>query len=329
MVTLLERRQVLFYLAAIALGVTVGLLVPAVAPALAVSINPVLAMLLFATFLGVPLIDLPGAFRDIRFLGTVLTVNFVLVPVLVFGLSRLVTGSEAVLIGVLLVLLTPCVDYVIVFTGLAGGARDRLLAAAPLLMLLQILLLPGYLFLFLGPEGAALIAIEPFVQAFVVLIALPLLAAGLVQGLARATRPRIRMAGRGIAAALSALMVPLLMLTLFVVIGAQIHGVSAELVVLAGVVPLYAGFLAIMLGVGLLASRVARLGVAATRAVVFSGATRNSLVVLPLAMALPPALSLTPLVVVTQTLVELLGMVIFVRLVPRLTRFDRVPSPPD
>ena len=52
----------------------------------------------------------------------------------------------------------------------------------------------------------------------------------------------------------------------------------------------------------------------------FSGATRNSLVVLPLALALPAPLSLAPVVVVTQTLVELVGMVIFVRLVPRLTR---------
>lgn len=37
---------------------------------------------------------------------------------------------EGLLLGVLLVLLTPCIDYLIVFTGLAGGARARLLAAA-------------------------------------------------------------------------------------------------------------------------------------------------------------------------------------------------------
>jgi ACR3 family arsenite transporter len=58
---------------------------------------------------------------------------------------------------------------------------------------------------------------------------------------------------------------------------------------------------------------------------VFSGATRNSLVVLPLALALPASLSLAPVVVVTQTLVELIGMVIFVRLVPRLVRSESEP----
>ncbi|MBA2715275.1 MAG: arsenic resistance protein, partial [Rubrobacteraceae bacterium] len=49
---------------------------------------------------------------------------------------------------------------------------------------------------------------------------------------------------------------------------------------------------------------------------VFTGATRNSLVVLPLALVLPAAFDLTPDVVVTQTLVELAGLLVSVRLVP-------------
>ncbi|MCH1883243.1 hypothetical protein [Agrococcus sp. ARC_14] len=68
---------------------------------------------------------------------------------------------------------------------------------------------------------------------------------------------------------------------------------------------------------GLLAGRMARLDVPGTRAVAFSLATRNSLVVLPLALALPATLGIAPLAVVTQTLVELVAMVVLVRLVPR------------
>jgi len=52
--------------------------------------------------------------------------------------------------------------------------------------------------------------------------------------------------------------------------------------------------------------------------VVFSGGTRNSLVILPLALALPGQLALAALVVVTQTLVELIGMVLYVRFLPRI-----------
>ncbi|GHG12458.1 hypothetical protein GCM10017667_52370 [Streptomyces filamentosus] len=66
------------------------------------------------------------------------------------------------------------------------------------------------------------------------------------------------------------------------------------------------------------AGTVCRLDAPAGRAIVFTGATRNSLVVLPLALALPDSLAVVSLVVVTQTLVEVLGMVAYVRLVPRL-----------
>jgi ACR3 family arsenite efflux pump ArsB len=113
-------------------------------------------------------------------------------------------------------------------------------------------------------------------------------------------------------------MVPLMAATLFTVVASQVRGVGEQLGTLVAVVPLYVAFLVVMVPTGLLAARLARLDVPATRALAFSGATRNSLVVLPLALALPERLALTPLVVVTQTLVELVGMVVLVRLVPAL-----------
>ena len=208
---------------------------------------------------------------------------------------------------------TPCIDYVIVFAGLAGGASERLLAAAPLLMLAQILLLPLYLLVFIGPEGVAVVEVGPFARAFLLLIAVPLTAAALVQALARRHR-----SGVVIERTMLGLMVPLMMATLFTVVASQAGAVGDSLGQLLVLVPIYAGFLVVMAALGVGAGRIFRLDVPATRALVFSGATRNSLVVLPLALALPTSLSLAPVVVVTQTLVELIGMVIFVRLIPRL-----------
>ncbi|WP_417504613.1 arsenic resistance protein [Microbacterium sp.] len=293
-------------------GAVVGLWAPAVAHPLELAITPVLGLLLYATFLGVPFSAIGRAFRDIRFLAVLLVVNFVIVPVIVFGLSRFVAHDQALLVGVLLVLLTPCVDYVIVFTGLAGGAKERLLAAAPILMLGQMLLLPLYLWLFVGPELIDAVDLAPFLDAFLLLIVLPLAAAGLTQYAAARTR-----AGRALSDTVQNAMVPLMMLTLAVVVASQIAGVGRQLPALLATIPLYAAFAVIMIPVGLVAGRAARLDVARTRAVVFSGATRNSLVVLPLALALPAGFALAPLAVVTQTLVELIAMVVFVRLVPR------------
>ncbi|PWV84351.1 Arsenite efflux pump ArsB, ACR3 family [Prauserella marina] len=309
----LERRQVPLYLGGLALGAVAGLLAPGIARPAGTAIHPVLALLLYATFLGIPFGRIGQAFRNWRFLVTILAVNFAAVPVVVFVLSRIVAHDHVLLVGVLFVLLTPCIDYVIVFCGLAGGAEERLLASAPLLMLAQMLLLPLYLWLFVGAEFVRSIELAPFVEAFVLIIAIPLVAAGLTQFAAARARW-----GARVREAMTGAMVPLMVLTLAVVVASQIAGVGARFGSLLLTVPVYVVFAAVMVPVGALAGRLAGLDVPGRRAIVFSGATRNSLVVLPLVLALPASFDLAPLVVVTQTLVELVVMVIFVRLVPRV-----------
>ena len=308
----LERHQVAVYLLTVVVALGAGLLLPGAAR-LDAAITPVLALLLFATFLSVPFASVLGAFRDGRFLAAVLVLNFVAVPAVVFVLTRPIAGERALLTGVLLVLLTPCIDYVIVFSGLAGGSSARLLAAAPLLMLAQILLLPLFLLLFLGPGAGKAVEIGPFAEAFAVLIVLPLAAATGLQALAARTA-----IGRRIEGVVLASMVPLMVATLAVVVASQAGVVGGALPQLGLLVVLYAAFAVVMTLIGAGAGRLARLDVPARRALLFSGVTRNSLVVLPLALALPAPLDLAPVVVVTQTLVELVAMVLLVRLVPRL-----------
>ena len=313
----LERHQVALYLAGIAAGAVVGWAVPG-ADAWAVLVEPVLALLLLATFLAVPFAALGAGLRDGRFLAALLVLNFVAVPAVVFGLSRFVAHDDALLVGVLLVLLAPCVDYVIVFTALAGGAAERLLAAAPLLMLVQLVVLPVLLRVVAGEAAVAAVDVGPFVRALVLLILAPLALAALLQwGTARG-RGGVRRTAAGVVRGCTAAMVPLMVVTLFTVVASQIRGVGERLPALAAVVPLFAAFAAVMVALGVVAARWARLDVPAGRALVFSGVTRNSLVVLPLALALPASLDPAPLVVVTQTLVELGAMVSLVRLVPRL-----------
>lgn len=299
----LERHQVPLYLAAIALGLGIGALRPAAAGPLELGVEPAIAALLLVTFAGVPLRDLGAGLRDRRFLAALLIVNLVAVPLIVLVLTRPLAASPALLTGALLVLLAPCIDYVVVFTALAGGAHERLLAATPLLMLAQLLALPVLVPLLGGGAAAGLLDPLPFLRALGLLVLLPLLAAALLQRLA----PRLDLAPA---------MVPLMVLVLLVVVASQtprVLGAGAGLLVL---VPVYAGFLVLATAAGILVARLARLEAASARAVTFSGATRNSLVVLPLALAMR-----SPLVsaaVVAQTLVELLGMVVLVRVLPRL-----------
>ena len=323
-VELMERHQVSLYLAGLVLGGMVGLIAPAVAVPAELAIQPVLALLLYATFLGIPFARIGRAFRDWRFLGTIMAVNFVAVPPIVWLLTRIVAHDQVLLVGVLFVLLTPCIDYVIVFAGLAGADMHRLLAATPLLMLAQMALLPLYLWLFVGwrsVDTAFVDAVEfaPFARAFVLLIALPLAAAALTQFVVgRAERGGVARAARAVEQGAMGAMVPLMVATLALVVASQINAVSERLGALLLVIPVYVAFAVVMVPVGMTAGRLAGLDVPGRRAIAFSGATRNSLVVLPLVLALPGAFDLAPLVVVTQTLVELVAMVVLVRLVPRL-----------
>jgi ACR3 family arsenite transporter len=309
----MERHQVAAYLGAIAAGAVVGWALPGAGPGLEHVINPVLGALLYVTFLQVPVRDLVRSLRDGRFLAAALVVNFVVVPLVVAAMFTFLPADQAVRLGVLLVLLTPCVDYVIVFSGLAGASNHRLLAATPLLLIAQILLLPLFLLLFLGSDLAQTVEVRPFIEAFIALIAIPLALAWVTQ--AWATRHR---AGAAVAQRIGTAMVPLLAATLFVVVASQVPHIHDDLGDVVGVVPFYVLFLVVMAFAGLGVSRLFRLDPAPARAVVFTGATRNSLVVLPLALALPDRLAVAAAVVVTQTLVEVLGMLAYVRLVPRL-----------
>lgn len=304
------------------LGIAAGAWAPGLAHPLEVALTPILALLMCATFLAVPLARLAPALRDGRFIGAILTLNFVVVPAVVWLLTRTDRGlllaanpvDTGIRVGVVLVLLAPCVDYVIAFTGLAGGARDRLLATAPLLLLVQAVLIPLYLPLMVGGDSFQIEA-GPFIEALIVLLLIPLIVAAVVQ----ATRRRSRLA-RGIDRAGTVGMVPLMMATLFTVVGAQSAKIGAEFMTVLIAVPTYVLFLIVMFPLGILIGKLFVLDAPGTRALTMSGATRNSLVVLPLALALPEPLQAAALVVVTQTLVELTGMLVYVRMVPRLIR---------
>lgn len=175
--------------------------------------------------------------------------------------------------------------------------------------------LPLYLWLMAGAEVVGVFDPAPFVDAFLLLIVLPLALAVTTQLFAKRSR-----FGRSIEAAAPAAMVPLMMVALAVVVGSQVLRVSGALGHLLFAVPVFVVFVLVVAPLGALFARVAGLDIAGRRAVVFSGVTRNSLVVLPLTFALPTSFALAPLVVVTQTLVELVAMVAMVSLVPRLIR---------
>ncbi len=310
----LEARQVWIYFAAVIVATAIGFLIPRT-EVLESAINPALALMLFVTFLQVPVAALGRALQELRFLGALLAVNFIAVPLFVLGLMQFLPADPLIRLGVLMVLLCPCIDYVVTFAHLGRADARLLLASTPVLLIAQMALLPIYLRLFLGAEAAAYVQPGPFIHAFVWLIAIPFVLAALVQTWAARSKT-----GERVSSGLGLAPVPATALVLFIVVAAVMPQLGQTLDRTLSVVPVYVAFSVLAPLIGWAVSRLARLTPEAGRAVAFSAGTRNSLVVLPLALVVPGAIPLVPAIIVTQTLIELLAELVYIRGIPGLGR---------
>lgn len=313
----LERQQVWCYLGAVALGLVIGTVWPQAGHAVETLVWPVLAMLLYATFTQVPLVSIPAAFTDGRFLATALAGNFVLIPVLVWGLVRLTPDDDALRLGLLLVLLVPCTDWFITFSQLGRGDATRATALTPITLLLQLALLPLYLWLMAGTEISVVFAPRDVWPALVVVLA-PLALAGITEVWLGRHAERRRFQDH-----LAWWPVPLLAVVILLVATAHVGAVRDAAHLLPVVVAVAVGFLAggLLIAKGL--SLVVRLPTGQGRTLAFSLGTRNSFIVLPFALSLPAGWETAAIVIVVQSLVELFGMVFCLWFVPHRLFPDR------
>lgn len=114
-------------------------------------IEPFLMALLFMVFLSVDLKSMGSAFRDYKFTLVSLLVNFIWTPVFAIILGKLFLNNSIDLqVGFLMLLVTPCTDWYLVFTGLSKGNVTLAASILPLNIILQVVLLPVYLFVFMG-----------------------------------------------------------------------------------------------------------------------------------------------------------------------------------
>jgi len=317
----LERRQVAVYAAAIAVGLALGGAWPALGPAFEALLWPALVALLFVTFAQMPLLHLREAFADRRFVGAVLVGNFIAVPLALWAATPWLPADPVLRLGIWLVLLVPCTDWFITFSQLGGGHVPRAVAVTPLNLLLQLALLPAYLWWLGGGEtGAGHAAVQAVLTPAVavpalLIVALPLAAAALAERWVEADPARERWRARAAWAP-----VPLLALVVLLIAGAQVQATRAALPELVAVVPVFVAYLVLAALLALALARLWRLPADQARTLAFSLGTRNSFVVLPLALALPPPWTMAAVVVVLQSLVELIGMLVYMAWLPRWGR---------
>lgn len=173
--SILEKLQTLIIMGAVGTGLLLGQL-PAASDYAEYVIVPFLLLMLYGLFLTIPLRELTEAFKNIKFLGASTIINFIWTPLLAWGLGAIfLSDHPALWIGFIMLMVTPCTDWYLVFTSIAKGNVPLSTSVLPINLILQVLLLPLYLLLFSGTietirmatllESVLLVLLVPFTLA--------------------------------------------------------------------------------------------------------------------------------------------------------------------
>lgn len=146
-------------------------------------IEPFLMALLFMVFLSVDLKTIKNAFLNHRFTMMSLLINFVWTPIFAILLGTMfLSDSVDLQVGFLMLMVTPCTDWYLVFTGLSKGNVVLSTAILPVNLILQVILLPVYLFIFYGNKVGMNDA--DILLSIIIVLVIPMLLAQLVKLLA-------------------------------------------------------------------------------------------------------------------------------------------------
>lgn len=311
-------------LAGVGAGFLAGTLLPDLAETPDAAVATVVAVAIAITLLPVPLASLGRAVVGRRFLLAVIGLNIVVSPVLALILSRIVFRDPDLQLGLLLVLLAPGVGIVAIFVRRAGGAVESLLATAPLMLVIQAVSLPALMVLFTAGDGFLSLDLSSLPLAVLLGIVAPAAVVTLLQ-LASTRAPRLQRASRRGAA----LAVPATAIAAGLVVAVWLPRAAERSELLAAVAPLFGVYLILMTPVGILVGTAAGLSLSQVRALTFSGAARNGLLVLPIAMAFEEGFELVPVVVALGIGIEVVGLFVYRLLVPSVTQQSRGPLAQD
>lgn len=175
----LEKFQSIILLIAIILGLILGQ-IAIISNISSYFIIVFLFLMLFAIFLSIfssPGIDnFKSSFKNLKFTKIAIFINFIWTPILAYILGYFFLNSYPQLwIGFIMLLVTPCTDWYLIFTDIAKGNLPLSLSILPLNLFLQIILLPIYLFIFTGVLGSFDISI--LIESILFIIVLPFILA--------------------------------------------------------------------------------------------------------------------------------------------------------
>lgn len=298
----MERYQSLLVAGAALAGLAVGLGWPGFSDGAGLLVAPALMALITAIFLRTDIRSITTAPRIKTVIVLSLILNYVITPLLAWGLgATLLADHPDLRIGLLLLLVTPCTDWYLVFTAAARGNTAIATSLLPVNLVLQGALLPVYVLL-LGGDAEA---INPW-QLIYALVMVILIPAALATGIRLMLRAgQLRRYRQRVHQAAGHSMVPLLcaaVAAMFVWQAPTAVAHAQHLVWLA--LPLLMFFLAAPL-LALVASHITGLGRPERTTLIMVTVARNSPIALGVAILAFPGQPLVAVALVIAPLVEL------------------------
>jgi ACR3 family arsenite efflux pump ArsB len=280
-----------------------------------------LVLMLVGVFWDIPFKDLKKGFSDLKFSLTSLAINFIWIPIFGFLLAKIfLSGSNDLQIGFIMLLVTPCTDWYLVFTAMARGNLPLSASILPLNLIVQLLLLPLYLWLFGGLAGKS----DPLYILWQVVLVLfaPLLVARILFALS-SKRERLNLALRRLFPGLRFWYLFLAVLCMFAGEGATI--LERPDIFLLLLVPVLAFFVLNFLIVRFIASLM-RFGFRDGVSLNLTTLARNSPVALTVAIGAFPNQPLIALALIIGPLIELPTLALIANVLLRLGRKRGVPG---
>ena len=132
--------------------------------------------MLYAVFLEVPIKNLKESFKNIKFSSTSIIINFIWTPLFGYFLGNLfLNGNIDIFIGFIMLIITPCTDWYLVFTKIVKGDLNLSLSILPINLILQIILLPVYLIIFFSNSNS--MSYTNLAYSLIIVIVIPFLLA--------------------------------------------------------------------------------------------------------------------------------------------------------
>ncbi len=320
-----DRLQPVLLIGSIAAGLSLADLQPELGESLGWIVPAGVFALIYLVMLRLDAGAVAEALTRRRFLGIAVVLNFVVNPLLAWGLAAmLLSGEPDLRVGLILFLVTPCIGWYLIFTELAGGHVGLGVSLLGVNTVLQVLLLPLYLWAFTGQS--ARVDLGGVVESIALFLVVPAIAAFVTRRLIAGSDWDVDQTVGGRPVELVKTVV------LAAVIVAMFASEGGELLdnpdVVARVVPPLLAFFALAFVIALAVGAMARLPHAETALLVFTTTSRNSEASLAIA-ATAFASPLVGLTVLIGPVIELPLLVVMVRLLSGAARRRVAAAPPD